>query len=51
MESRTAIPGLMPARPFAMSLKVFLLTPRAFAASATEMPSGSGQSCLMISPG
>jgi hypothetical protein len=51
MESRTAISGLTPARPFRIALSVFRLTPRASAASVTETPRGSRQSSRMISPG
>ena len=51
IESRTAISGLIPARPFKRADRVFRLTPRAIAAAVTEMPSGSRHSSLIISPG
>src|SRR5713226_8240323 len=51
MERRTAISGLIPARPLRMADSVFRLTPRASAACVTVTPRGSRQSVLMISPG
>src|SRR5206468_3936817 len=51
MERRTAISGLIPARPFRIAERVFRLTPRASAASVTVTPSGSRQRVLMIAPG
>lgn len=51
IERRTAISGLIPARPLSIALNVFRLTPRASAASVTDRPSGSRHSSLIISPG
>src|SRR5437879_4196928 len=51
MDRRTAISGLIPARPFRMADRVLRLTPKASAACVTVTPSGSKQRALMISPG
>src|SRR5580700_2623570 len=51
MDRRTAISGLMPARPFKMADKVFRLTPSDLAASVTVSFSGSTHSALSTSPG
>lgn len=51
IDSRTAISGLMPARPLSRAESVLRLMPSAAAASVTESSSGSRQSLRMISPG
>src|SRR5579871_4385302 len=51
MEGRTAISGLMPARPFRMLDKVLRLTPSDFAASVMVIFRGSKHSVLSTSPG
>jgi len=51
MGRRTAILGLMPARPLRIAESVFRLTPKVLAASVTVTPSGSRQSDLMTPPG
>jgi len=51
MDKRTAISGLIPARPFRMAERVLRLTPNAWAACVTLTPSGSKQRVLMIAPG
>src|SRR5260370_22944354 len=51
MERRTAISGLMPARPFRMLDKVLRLTPSDLAASVMVTFRGSRHSVLSTSPG
>src|ERR1039458_4158740 len=51
MERRTAIAGLMPARPLRMPDSAFRLTPSDRAASVTVKCKGSRHSCLSTSPG
>jgi hypothetical protein len=51
MERRTAISGLMPARPFRMLDKVLRLTPSDLAASVMVRFRGSRHSVLSTSPG
>src|ERR1039457_3570077 len=51
IERRTAISGLMPARPLRMLDSAFRLTPRDRAASVTVKFRGSRHSCLSTSPG
>src|SRR5450759_2165755 len=51
MERRTAISGLMPARPLRMPDSVLRLIPRDRAASVTVKFRGSRQSVLSTSPG
>src|SRR3989442_4966625 len=51
MESRTAISGLIPVRPFNRLESVLRLTPRAWAASVTLKPRGSRHNVRKISPG
>ncbi len=51
MDSRTAISGLIPARQLRIDESVLRLTPRALAASVTDMPRGSKQSSRRTSPG
>ena len=51
IDRRTAISGLMAARPLIMDESVFRLTPRALAVSVTESPRGSRHKARRISPG
>src|SRR5579859_6644980 len=51
MERRTAISGLMPARPLRMLDRVLRLTPSDLAASVTVRFRGSRHSALSTSPG